>query len=46
MKHTIVFLLFLALAGSVALAQVESLPPPAVHGNSFEIISNLSLIHI
>ncbi|MCX6841443.1 MAG: hypothetical protein NTX53_04050 [candidate division WOR-3 bacterium] len=40
MKHTIVFLLFLALAGSVALAQVESLPPPAVHGNSFEIISN------
>ena len=40
MKHTIVFLLLLAVPGSVAFAQVESLPPPVVHGNSFEIISN------
>ncbi len=40
MKHTIVFLLLLAVAGTVAVAQVESLPPPVVHGNSFEIISN------
>ena len=40
MKHTIVFLLLLAVAGSIGFAQVESLPPPVVHGNSFEIISN------
>ncbi len=40
MKHTIVFLLLLAAAGTVVVAQVESLPPPVVHGNSFEIISN------
>jgi len=39
-KHTTVFLLLLGVAGSVALGQVESLPPPVVHGNSFEIISN------
>jgi hypothetical protein len=34
---------FLALAvvvSTAALGQVESLPPPVVHGNSFEIISN------
>lgn len=40
MKQTVVVLLLLGVAGSVALAQVESLPPPVVHGNSFEIISN------
>jgi hypothetical protein len=40
MKHVIVFSLLLAVAGSVAFAQVESLPSPVVHGNSFEIISN------
>ena len=40
MKHAIVFSLILAVAGSVAFAQVESLPPPVVHANSFEIISN------
>jgi len=40
MKHTIVFFLFLGVAGSVVLGQVESLPPPVVHGSSFEIISN------
>jgi hypothetical protein len=40
MKHAIVIFLLLAAAGSFALAQVESLPPPVVRGNSFEIISN------
>jgi len=40
MRQTVVSFLLLAVAGSVALAQVESLPPPVVHGNSFEIISN------
>lgn len=40
MKHAIVLSLLLAVAGSVAFAQVESLPSPVVHGNSFEIISN------
>jgi hypothetical protein len=30
----------LLACASAALAQVESLPPPVVHGNSFEIISN------
>jgi hypothetical protein len=40
MKQTVVFLLLLGVAGSVALAQIESLPPPVIHGNSFEIISN------
>ena len=29
-----------AVLNSAALAQVESLPPPVVHGNSLEIISN------
>jgi hypothetical protein len=40
MKRVIVFSLLLAACGPVALAQVESLPPPVVHGNSFEITSN------
>ena len=40
MKCTVVLSLLLAVAGSAVLAQVESLPPPVVHGNSFEIISN------
>jgi hypothetical protein len=35
-----ILLLLLPVSGLVALAQVESLPPPAVHGNSFEIVSN------
>jgi hypothetical protein len=30
---------FLVLS-AVALGQVESLPPPVIHGNSFEVISN------
>jgi hypothetical protein len=28
------------MAGCTAVAQVKNLPPPVVHGNSFEIISN------
>jgi hypothetical protein len=40
MKQGIVFLSLLAVAGCFAVAQTESLPPPVVHGNSFEIISN------
>jgi len=39
-KHIPAFFLLLSLAGPAAFAQVESLPPPVVHGNSFEIISN------
>jgi len=33
-------LALVAVLCTVALGQVESLPPPVVHGNSFEIISN------
>jgi len=40
MRHKISLLLFLAACLRVAVAQVESLPPPVVNGNSFEIISN------
>ena len=40
MKQTAAFLLLLAISGSLTFAQVESLPPPVIHGNSFEIISN------
>jgi len=39
-KYAIVFFLLIAVAGPAAFAQVESLPPPVVHGNSFEVISN------
>jgi len=38
MKLTIT--LILVAAGSLVFGQVESLPAPVVHGNSFEIISN------
>ena len=40
MKQNMALILLLAVASSVTFAQVESLPPPVVHGNSFEIISN------
>jgi hypothetical protein len=39
-KRAFSFPLFLAVAGCTAVAQVKNLPPPVVHGNSFEIISN------
>ena len=32
--------MFAAVVSTTAFGQVESLPPPVVHGNSFEIISN------
>jgi hypothetical protein len=38
MKPTIT--LILVAAGSLAFGQVESLPAPVLHGNSFEVISN------
>ncbi len=34
------FLVALLLLSAVALGQVEGLPPPVVHGHSFEIVSN------
>ena len=40
MKSPLILSLLLAVAGQSVLAQVESLPPPVVNGNSFEIISN------
>src|SRR5512136_2827758 len=40
MKLIAGFFTLAAVVGAAAFAQVESLPPPVVHGNSFEIISN------
>jgi len=40
MKLIVGFFTFAAVAGAAAFAHAESLPPPVVHGNSFEIISN------
>jgi hypothetical protein len=40
MRFILGFVSFATLASTVAFGQVESLPPPVVHGNSFEIISN------
>jgi len=40
MRLTAGFFTLLVVTGAVASAQVQSLPPPVTHGNSFEIISN------
>jgi hypothetical protein len=40
MRHAIGFLLLAIVPSAVGFAQVKSLPPPVVHGNSFEITSN------
>jgi hypothetical protein len=40
MRFIVGFLTLVVVVGTPAFAQVESLPPPVVHGNSFEIISN------
>jgi hypothetical protein len=40
MKRASALILLLAVAGCNAVAQVKDLPPPVVHGSSFEIISN------
>ena len=40
MRFIVCFLMVATAVSTAALGQVESLPPPVVHGNSFEIISN------
>ena len=40
MRFIVGFFTIAVTVGAPAFGQVESLPPPVVHGNSFEIISN------
>ena len=40
MRLLVGFFTIAAVVSTTAFGQVESLPPPVVHGNSFEIISN------
>ena len=40
MKLIAGFSMLVVVAGTAAFAQVESLPPPVIHGNSFEVTSN------
>ena len=40
MKYAVRFAFSMVILTAVSCAQVESLPAPVVHGNSFEVLSN------